>query len=274
MPPLVKLNSGTELPQIGFGTWEISPDSRAQTVVGQAIVAGYRLLDTAKLYGNEAGVGAAVTAANVPRSELVVTTKLWNDDQGYDRTMKAFDASLSHLGLDYIDLYLIHWPATSRRHESWRALEQIYKDGRAKAVGVCNYSKQHLDQLLERSSLVPAVNQVEFHPFIYEQQAPLLKFCAEQGIVMESYSPLKRLEDADTSAVLSIAHDLSVNPQQVVLRWCIQHGTVPLPRSQNQEHMASNLAVSDFELSPEQIQQLDAISDGRRVTWDPAEMPL
>ena len=266
------LNTNHKLPAIGFGTWRITPDEAAQQAVATALAIGYRLIDTAHIYGNERGVGAAIRESGIPRADLFVTSKLWNDDQGYDRALKAFDQSLQKLGLEYLDLYLIHWPATTKRHESWRALERLYSEGRIKAAGVSNYTRQHLEELRQRSPLTPAVNQVEFHAFIYQQQQTVLTYCKQQGIVVEAYSPLNRLSREEHGLVLEIAQKYDKTPQQIVLRWCVQHGTVPLLRSTNPEHIANNFMVFDFELSDSDIEALDTLSDGERVTWDPAGM--
>lgn len=267
-----KLNTGADMPAVGFGTWKISPDENAKAMVLAALEAGYRLIDTAKIYGNERGVGEAIRESGIPREEIFLTTKLWNDDQGYDRTHKAVQASLERLGLDYLDLYLIHWPATAQRHESWRAFEELYKQNVIKAAGVSNYAVQHLQDLLARSELVPAVNQVEFHPFIYEQQTDLLSYCADQGIAVEAYSPLRRLNDTHSQDLDTIATKYEVSEQQVVLRWCVQHGTVPLPRTTSASHMASNIDIFDFELTDDEMHRLNVLSDGERVTWDPTGM--
>jgi len=266
------LNTGRKLPIVGFGTWEIADDD-AKAAVLSALEAGYRLIDTARIYGNERGVGEAIRESGVKREELFVTTKLWNDDQGYDRARRACQQSLERLGLDYLDLYLIHWPATSRRHESWRAFEALQAEGLIKAAGVSNYTVEHLEDLAERSALVPAVNQVEFHPFIYEQQADLLDYCEEQDILVEAYSPLSRISRPPRpAAIRRIADHYHKTPQQVVLQWCLQHGTLPLPRSANPEHIRSNLQVGDFELDEDAMEAMNSVSDGQRVTWDPAGM--
>lgn len=269
--PRVNLSNGLYLPAIGFGTWELS-GNLAQKAVTAALSAGYRLIDTARIYGNEQAVGAALRASGVARSDVCITTKLWNDDQGYDAALAACDASLTRLGLSYVDLYLIHWPATSRRAESWRALGELQRRGRARAVGVSNYTVRHLEELMGHGIMTPAVNQVEFHPFIYEQQRELLAFCARHHIVVEAYSPLSRASHEQNPTIRAVAAQTGRSPQQVVLRWCIQHGTVPLPRSHLPAHMRANLDVFGFTLDDRAMQALDSLSDGERVTWDPATM--
>lgn len=267
----IQLNTGARIPAIGFGTWEIFNDAALQAV-DTALKAGYRLVDTAKIYSNEKQVGEAIRGSGVAREDIFVTTKLWNDDQGYDSAIQACKAALDRLGLEYLDLFLIHWPATSRRHASWQALEELKSQGLARNIGVSNYTVEHLQRLMERSGTVPAVNQIEFHPFIYEQQKAVLAFCKEHGIVVEAYSPLSRLAAENRPRIEEIAAGLGKSPQQIVLRWCIQHGAVPLPRSQNPGHIASNLEVFDFELSESDMEKLNELSDGERVTWDPAGM--
>nr|AIA18107.1 Aldo/keto reductase family [uncultured bacterium] len=266
------LTTGRSVPAIGFGTWKITPDSEAKRCVTEALKAGYRVIDTAKIYGNERGVGEAIRESDIPRDELFVTTKLWNDDQGRHSTIKACQASLDRLGLDYVDLYLIHWPASKRRFASWQDMAELLKQGKIKAAGVSNFTVEHLQELQAMSGLEPAVNQVEFHPYIYEQQNELLSYCKQQNILVEAYSPLSRLGDANTDTIKEIAGRINKTVQQVVLRWCIQHGTLPLPRSTNAEHIQHNFEVFDFQLSDKHMQTLNGLSDGERVTWDPAGM--
>ena len=265
------LSNGQKIPALGFGTWEI-PSHDAQAIVSQALDSGYRLIDTAKIYDNEAEVGAAIAASGLPREDIFLTTKLWNDDQGYDSTRKAFDESIKKLSVDYLDLYLIHWPATSRRKESWRAMNDMYKEGLIKAIGVSNFSVRHLEELIASNIAVPMVNQVEFHPFIYEQQRELLNYCYDQNILVEAYSPLSRAAKQSHPVVQDIASHASRTPAQILLRWCIQHGTLPLPRSSNAAHIRENFNIFDFELSPDDMHKLNGLSDGERVTWDPEEM--
>lgn len=261
------------MPAIGFGTWLIVPNRKAKVAVLDALEAGYRLIDTAMVYGNEKGVGEAIDETHLERKSIFVTTKLWNHDQGYDKTFRAFSRSLELLGLDYVDLYLIHWPGNDKRLESWRALTEIQASGRAKAIGVSNFTIAHLIELAKLSDAIPAVNQVELHPYVYADQKDLLAYCRQQGIVVEAYSPLAHGQRFKNDPVLkSIAQKYGKSPAQVVLRWCLQHGTVPLPKSTNPEHMHDNLDVFDFELNAEEMGEINTLSDGTRTFWDPTKI--
>jgi diketogulonate reductase-like aldo/keto reductase len=271
--PNLKINTEVAIPAIGFGTWQIESQKQAEDSVVEAINVGYRLIDTAKIYGNEEGVGKGIKNSSVGREDLFITTKLWNSDQGYDSALKAFDESLKRLGLEYLDLYLIHWPATEKRGESWKALQEIYKSGRSRAIGVSNYTVRHLEELLGSSEVVPAVNQIEFHPFIYEQQKEVLEFCKSKEIVVEAYSPLARARQMENSTLHGVAERHGKTPAQVMLRWAIQHGTVPIPKSTNAERIKENLKVFDFELAGEEIETINRLSSGNRVTWDPTDTP-
>lgn len=266
------LNTSQKIPVIGFGTWEVTPDLVAKEIVGSALELGYRNIDTARIYENERGVGLAIAASHIDRNKLFIASKLWNDDQGYDRTIRACSGALVRLGLDYLDLYLIHWPATTKRIESWRAFEVLLKDGLIQAAGVSNFTVRHLEELCSHSQLVPAVNQIEFHPFIYKQQQRVLNYCQERGIVVEAYCPVHRLVNEQHSIINRIALRYKKSPQQILLRWCLQHGTVPLARSTNRYHIASNLDVFNFELDTSTMEHLNSLSDGVRVTWDPSNM--
>jgi len=265
------LSNGQTIPALGFGTWELRGETATQSVV-DALECGYRLIDTARIYGNEKEVGEGIRASGLPREEIFVTTKLWNEDQGYDSTRRAFETSLKTLGFDYLDLYLIHWPATSRRNLSWRALVDLYKEGLIRSIGVSNYTVRHLTELSKDSEQLPIVNQVEFHPFIYNQQKDLLNYCYDNKILVEAYSPLSRGTKSQNATVSKIAQKYKVKPTQILLRWCIQHGTVPLPRSSNKDHIRENFDVFSFELDPEDMSALNSISNGERVTWDPESM--
>ncbi|WP_016907877.1 aldo/keto reductase [Streptomyces xiaopingdaonensis] len=267
--PALTLNNGTKMPQLGFGVYQV-PDDEAATAVGKALELGYRSIDTAALYGNEEGTGRAVAASGIPREELFVTTKLWNTDQGYDTALRAFDTSLANLGLDYVDLYLIHWPAPAidAYVETWRAFEEILRQGRAKAIGVSNFQIQHLRRLLEETDTVPAVNQIELHPRL--QQGALRAFHAEHGIATEAWSPLGRNNGVlDDPLVHRIAESHGKTPAQTVLRWQIELGNVAIPKSVTPSRMAENLDVLDFRLDDSEVQALTALETGERVGPDP-----
>jgi len=268
----VKLNTGASIPIIGFGTWKIRLNGAAQKAVAEALELGYRHIDTARIYGNEKGVGRGIVQSEIKREDIFVTTKLWNGDQGYDSALKAFDASLERLGLDYVDLYLIHWPVSGKRQESWRALEEIYKSGRAKAIGVSNYAIAHVEELLDSSKVVPAVNQIEYHPFLYEDQASLLKFCKQHNIIIEAYSPLVHGKRLDDPVLAKIAKKYSKSNAQILLRWAVQQGTVPLVKSTHSERMAENLDIFDFELDSKAVTDINNLSDGTRTCWDPTNI--
>jgi diketogulonate reductase-like aldo/keto reductase len=231
--------------------------------VTEALKTGYRLIDTAKIYGNEAEVGEAIRRSSVPREEIILTTKLWPSDFGYDDALRAFDESLGRLGLDYIDLYLIHWPREDKRarHESWRAMAKLKKQKLARNIGVSNFQVSHLKYLLAESDVLPAVNQIEFHPYIYHEQKPILDFCHQHKIAIEAYSPLSRGHGMDSITVMDIAERSGRTAAQVLLRWAIQHGTVPIPKSAHAQRIEENFAVSDFKLSADDMKLLDGLSN-------------
>lgn len=271
MVKTLKLNTGEDIPAIGFGTWQIEPWKTADAV-SNALKVGYRLIDTAKLYGNEAGVGEAVHDSGIDRSDIFVTTKLWNSDQGYDSAKQAFAGSLKRLGLDYVDLYLIHWPGNGERLASWKALTELYESGSAKAVGVSNFTVKHLEELAAHTKLIPAVNQIELHPFIYHEQLPVLEYCQQHGIVVEAYSPLARGgSQLHHEAITRIATRHKKTNAQVMLAWAMQHDTVPIPKSSSLERMQENLAAQDMTLTEADMAELDSLS-GSRTTWDPTNV--
>lgn len=257
--PMIKLNDGNFIPGFGFGTWKLS-DDQALASVKQALETGYRLIDTAKVYGNEEAVGRAVRGSSIPRDQVFVTTKLWNNNQGYDTTLTAFSESLDRLGLDYVDLYLIHWPATEQRHESWDALQKIQRDGGAKSIGVSNYMIHHLKELLAESDTAPAVNQIEFNPYSYVQQEPLLKFCKQQNIIVEAYSPLTGGYKINDKTISEVAQKIGKTNAQIMLRWAVQHGTIPIPKSAHPERIRENINIFDFELASEDMATIDVLS--------------
>lgn len=271
--PLTRLNNGVEIPQLGFGVFQIPPDEVVEPV-RSAIESGYRLIDTAAAYGNEEGVGKAIAEAGVPREELFLTTKLWNTDHGHDEALRAFDTSLGKLGVDSVDLYLIHWPLPSRGRyvETWQALEKIYADGRARAIGVSNFTEPHLRRLLAESGVVPAVNQVELHPRF--NQADLRAFHAEHSIVTEAWSPIGQgqglLQDP---VVTGIAQAVDRTPAQVVLRWHLQLGNVAIPKSTHAQRIRANIEVFDFELTAAQMGELSGMA-GSRLGPDPEQFDV
>ncbi|GGZ33038.1 oxidoreductase [Streptomyces inusitatus] len=268
--PSITLNNGAAMPQLGFGVWQV-PDDEAARVVGTALDAGYRSIDTAAVYGNETGTGRAIAESGLPREDLFVTTKVWNDSQGYDTTLRAFDDSLGRLGLDQVDLYLIHWPLPSKDSyvDTYRALERILAEGRARAIGVSNFLPEHLERLLAETSVVPAVNQIELHPQL--QQSAVRAFHAEHGIATEAWSPLgqgKGLLEVPT--VVAVAQKHERTPAQVVLRWHLQLGNVVIPKSVTPSRIRENLDVFGFELDADDLAALTALDEGKRLGPDPA----
>ncbi|RZQ61378.1 aldo/keto reductase [Amycolatopsis suaedae] len=272
MVPAVKLNNDVSMPVLGLGVYKV-PDSDVAGVVHTAFEAGYRAVDTATLYGNERGVGLAVRNSGLPREELFITTKLWNTDHGHDAALRAFDTSLGELGLDYVDLYLIHWPqpALDRYVETWRALERLLADGRVRAIGVSNFTRAHLERLMSETGVVPAVNQVELHPRM--QQARLRAFHESKGIATQAWAPLARggalLEH---EVVRTVAEKHGKTPAQAVLRWHIELGHVVIPKSVTPERIAANIDVFDFELDQHDIAGFAALERAERTGPDPDTM--
>ncbi len=269
--PTVTLNNGLVMPQFGLGVWRIPEDEAAENV-RTAIEAGYRLIDTAAIYKNESGVGEGIRQSGVAREDLFVTSKLWNSDQGYDSTIQAFDASLERLGLEYLDLYLIHWPQPmyDTYVDSWKAMEKLYKEGRVKAIGVSNFHPHHLERLAKECAVVPAVNQVELHPRLI--QTEVREYDATHGIVTESWSPLRGVIENVPQEIAEIAQAHGKTPAQVVLRWHIQLGLVVIPRSSKAERIRENIDIFDFELTTSEVEAISALHTGERLGADPDEM--
>lgn len=270
LPDKVKLNNGVEMPVIGFGTWKIAPGPGAHKATQRALEAGYRHFDTARIYLNEKSIGKAIKESDVPRKDIFVTTKLWNHDQGYDDALEAFDKSLKRLDMDYVDLYLIHWPVPEKRLESWKALIEIQKSGRAKSIGVSNFTEEHLAELLDHTDVVPVVNQVEFHPYL--NQKMLLDYCREHKIVIEAYSPLAHGRRMQDGTLLSIAAKHAKSEAQIMLRWNLQLGNVILPKSTDFGRMQENLDLFDFELDRGDMDAIENINENLRTCWDPTGM--
>ncbi|GAA1992221.1 aldo/keto reductase [Catenulispora subtropica] len=267
----ITLNDDVRIPQLGFGVWQI-PDAQAYEAVSTALEAGYRHVDTAAAYENEAGVGRAIRESGVPREDVFLTTKLWNGDQGYDTTLRAFDLSLERLGTDYVDLYLIHWPVPEQDLyiESWRALEKIAADGRARAIGVSNFTAETLDRLLKEGTTPPAINQIELHP--YFPQAAMREYDRKHGIVTEAWSPLGQGGDLLGEPLLTRLGGLyGKTPAQVVIRWHLQLGNVVIPKSATPSRIRENFDVFDFDLTPDEIDEITALGGaGGRIGPDPA----
>ncbi|MEV0268994.1 aldo/keto reductase [Hamadaea sp. NPDC050747] len=268
----VTLNNGVVMPQLGFGVWQV-PDQQAHDAVATALRAGYRSIDTAKLYFNEEGVGRAIAESGIARDELFITTKLWNDDHDHDKVLRAFDASLDKLGLDYLDLYLIHWPVPrqDKYTEAWRTLVELQEAGRVRAIGVSNFTQANLTRVIDDSGVVPAVNQIELHPRF--NQAALRAYHAEHGIATEAWSPLgqgKGLLDDPVLAKIADTHGRT--PAQVVLRWHLQLGNIVIPKSVTPSRIAENLDVFGFELSAPDMAAIDGLDADGRIGPDPDKM--
>lgn len=262
------LRNGVQIPCVGFGTWQVPDGDDAVRSVKEALRAGYRHIDTAAIYRNEESVGEAIRSSGVPRDEIFVTTKLWNTNRSYKQVLMACDFSLSRLGLDYLDLYLIHWPANKARGgksgeqcnlETWGAMEKLCKDGKVRAIGMSNFLPHHLAPILAAAEIAPMVDQIEFHPGF--MQAETVAYCREHGMLVEAWSPLGRglvLQDP-TLGKIARAHGKS--PAQVCVRWCMQHGVLPLPKSVTRERIVQNAQVFDFELSPDEMAAVDALPE-------------
>lgn len=263
------LRGGGTIPVVGLGVWQAPRGGVTREAVATAIANGYRHIDTARIYGNEDEVGAGVKASGVPRSEIFVTTKLWNDDHGFDKALRAFDKSLERLAIDYVDLYLVHWPVGGARKESWRALERIKSEGRAKHIGVSNYLVNHLEEMTGYAKELPEVNQIEVHPFL--QHRDTRAWCSEKKIIVEAYSPLTRGQRLRDPQVTAIATRIGRTPAQVLLRWGVQHGMVTLPKSVREARIVENASLFDFELDVAAMKELDALDEGKATGWDPRD---
>lgn len=268
--PSVTLNNGIQMPQFGLGVWQTAEGQEIEQAVSAALEAGYRLIDTAAIYGNEAGVGRAIRNSGIPREEILVTTKLWNSEHGTDTATQAYEDSLERLGLDYVDLYLIHWPvpAEGKFVETWQALEHLYADKRMRAIGVSNFKPHHLDELLQAAKYVPAVNQIELHPLL--QQHETREFCTQHDIRIESYSPIMRAgKSLQDPTLTALAEKYGKSPAQIVLRWHIQNGFIVIPKSANPQRIRENADIFDFELEPEDMEAINSMHRGERIGADP-----
>jgi diketogulonate reductase-like aldo/keto reductase len=267
------LNNGIEIPVIGLGVWDMPDGKSTENAVLWAIEAGYRQIDTAKIYNNEREVGNAIRNSGLPRNEIFVTTKLWNDDHGINSALKAIDNSLNLLQMDYVDLYLIHWPfqgwGSSKiedqktRTETWQAMEMIYKSGKAKAIGVANYSIQYLEEIKSHGTIVPAINQIEFHPFWFRKE--LMDYCHQNTIAVTDYCPLVRGRKLYDERITAIAKNYSVSNAQILIRWGLQHGNIVIPKSAHKERIIENMDVFHFELTDQDMNKLDSLNENFAV---------
>ncbi|KPV44532.1 aldo/keto reductase [Alicyclobacillus ferrooxydans] len=264
------LNNGTKMPWFGLGVYKTQEGEEVIQSVRTALEYGYRSVDTAKLYENEEGVGQAVRESGIPRDEIFVTTKLWNTDQGYESALKAFEASRRRLGLEYVDLYLIHWPGKSRFKETWKAFERLYKDGLVRAIGVSNFHVHHLEALLADAEVVPAVNQIELHPRL--TQVEVRDYCDRHDIRVEAWSPLMRGKLLNDPTVTKIAEAHEKSAAQVILRWDLDHGIITIPKSTHAHRIQENANVFDFTLTPDEIAALDALNTNERTGPNPDEL--
>lgn len=266
------LHNGVKMPWLGLGVFQVEDGSEVVDSVTAAIKHGYRSIDTAAVYKNEAGVGQAITQADIPREKLFITSKVWNRSQGYQSTLEAFEASLEKLQLDYLDLYLIHWPVPElgKYKDTWRALEKLYKDGKIRAIGVSNFKEHHLDDLIKDAEIVPMVNQVEFHPHL--TQEPLRAYCKQHKIQVEAWSPLKQGKLLDDPTLTEIANKHGKTTAQVILRWDLQSGVVTIPKSVKEHRIVANADLFDFELSLEEMKAIDGLNKDERIGPDPDKM--
>jgi diketogulonate reductase-like aldo/keto reductase len=263
----VALANGIEMPYLGIGTYTIDDDDEAERVVGDALEVGYRQIDTAAFYDNEKGVGRAIRESGVPRKDIFITSKVWNSDQGFDSTLRAFDASMQRLQTEILDLYLIHWPNQRKYKDTWKALERLYREKRVRAIGVSNFLKHHLEDLISGAEVRPMVNQVEFHPYLV--QPDLLNFCRQYNIQPEAWAPLMRGRIGELSLMNSLSGKYGKTPFQLVLRWNLQKGIVTIPKSVQRKRMVSNADIFDFEISVEDVAQIDGLDNSYRFGPDP-----
>ncbi len=265
----IRLNNGIEMPILGLGTWQLRTGKQAENAVLWALEAGYRRIDTAAIYGNEESVGKAVRKSGIPREDIFITTKLWNAD--HDNPEKALDVSLKRLGTDYADLYLIHWPVEGKRLHAWEVLEKLHGEGRCRAIGVSNFTIKHLEELPAHTETLPAVNQVEFNPYLFQKE--LMEYCFSKGIQLEAYCPLTRGEKLKDPGLASIALKYRKTPAQILIRWSLQHNLAVIPKSAKRERIMENSQVFGFSISEVDMRRLDGFNESYRVCWDPDDIP-
>lgn len=266
------LHNGVKMPWFGLGVFKVQDGTEVVESVKNAIKHGYISIDTAAIYNNEEGVGQAIKESGVSRDDLFITSKVWNSDQGYESTLQAFETSLKKLDLDYLDLYLIHWPGKDKYKDTWKALEKLYNDGRVRAIGVSNFQIHHLKDLLSEATIKPMVNQVEYHPHLTQKE--LQQFCQQEGIQLEAWSPLKRGQLLNDPTINEIANKHKKTPAQVILRWDLQNKVVTIPKSIKVERIIENADVFDFELTIEEMEKIDGLNIDERIGSHPDEMEL
>lgn len=263
----VTLNNGVSMPYFGLGVFKVNDGKEVINSIHYALDAGYRHVDTAALYGNEKGVGQAIREHSIAREEIFVTSKVWNSDQGYENTLKAFNASMKRLGFGYLDLYLVHWPVVGKYRETWRALEKLYHDGRVRAIGISNFLKHHIEDLLETAEIIPMVNQMEFHPRLVQQD--LIDYCASKNIQYEAWSPFRMGEIFKVKELDDLAKRYNKTVAQLILRWDLQKGVVTIPKSVRKERISANANIFDFEINAEDMALIDSLDRHERIGADP-----
>lgn len=262
-----RLHNGVKMPWFGLGVYKAKEGEEVKFAVKTALDVGYRSIDTAAFYENERGVGEAIREYGISREEVFITTKVWNSDHGFENTLKAFEKSRKELAVDYIDLYLIHWPGKDKYNETWKALEKLYREGYVRAIGVSNFQIHHLEDLISKNELVPMVNQVEYHPRLTQKE--LHKYCSDHNIMLEAWSPLMRGQILDNEVIVNLAKKYNKTPAQIILRWDLQKGVITIPKSVSEDRIRENAHIYDFEIATEDMAKIDALNKNERVGPDP-----
>ncbi|MFZ4454059.1 aldo/keto reductase [Salibacterium aidingense] len=265
------LANGVKMPWVGLGVYKAEAGNEVRTAVKSALEAGYRSIDTASFYGNEVSVGEAIQESGVPVDDIFITTKVWNDEQGFEETLEAFERSREKLGVDVLDLYLIHWPVPGKYKETWGALEKLYEEGKVRAIGVSNFTDQHLEELMKTAKVKPMVNQVEFHPRLFQKE--LLEYCQNHDIQLEAWRPLGQGDLLDEDPIQRIAEKHGKTPAQVLIRWSLENNVITIPKSVTPERIKSNAEVFDFSLDTEDLQAIDGLNENRRYGYHPDDFP-
>ena len=260
------LSNGVKIPSIGFGTYKSGDDEETAKIIKNALNLGYKMIDTASFYNNEVGIGNGIKESGIDRKDIFIVTKLWNDDHGYDNTIEAFNKSLNNLQVDYIDLYLIHWP-NKLNAETWRAFEHLYETGKVKAIGVCNFKVEHLEELKKTAKIMPMVNQVEIHPFSTKNN--IINYCKDNNIKVVAWSPISRGRVLSNDLMIDLSQKYKKSIVQIVLRWHMQKGVIPIPKSSNENRIKENMDIFDFEISSEDMKAIDSLDEGDDMSVTP-----